>query len=198
MLALATYQLSTLLLLVLLAVAAVIDMRSHRIPNWLSLGGAALALVAYTVLLGTGKDGLLIGLGGWAVGLAVFLPFYVMGGMSAGDVKLMAMAGVFLDPLHALLASGLALGAGSLMGLAILFYRRGGLLMAQRYVSTLQCLAMTGRWSYVPPQTDEPAAQRFPYAAAVGVGTLATLWWNGTLIDFTELAQAFLLWIFNS
>jgi len=198
MLALATFQLSTLLLLVLLAVAAVIDMRSHRIPNWLSLGGVLPVLVLYVALLGFGSDGLLAGLGGWAIGLAVFLPLYMMGGMAAGDVKLMALAGSFLGPLHALLAAGLALGAGSVMGLAILVYRRGALLMARRYASTFQCLAITGKWSYVPPQADEPAAQRFPYAAAVGVGTLATLWWNGTLSDFTELTRAFLLWIFNS
>ncbi|MDX1698038.1 MAG: prepilin peptidase, partial [Thiohalobacterales bacterium] len=186
------------LLLVLLAVAAVIDTRSHRIPNWLSLGGVLPVLVLYIALLGIGSDGLLTGLGGWAVGLAVFLPFYFMGGMCAGDVKLMALTGSFLGPLHALLAAGLALGAGSLMGLAILLYRRGGLLMARRYVSTLQCLAITGKWSYVPPQTDEPAAQRFPYAAAIGVGTLATLWWTGILSNFTDMARAFLLWIFNS
>jgi prepilin peptidase CpaA len=198
MLALATFQLSTLLLLVLLSAAAVIDLRSHRVPNWLSLGGAVLALVAYAVLLGLGRDGLLAGLSGWAIGLAVFLPLYLMGGMGAGDVKLMAMAGTFLDPAHALLAGGLALGAGSLMGLAILVYRRGTVLMARRYSSTLRCLAMTGCWSYVPPENDEPAAQRFPYAAAVGVGTLATVWWNGTLTIFTELARALLLWIFNS
>lgn len=197
MLALATYQLSTLLLLALLAVATVTDMRSHRVPNWLSLGGAALALVAYTILLGIGRDGLLAGLSSWMVGLAVFLPLYLMGGMGAGDVKLMAMAAAFLDPAHALLASGLALGAGSLMGLAILFYRRGVLLMARRYGSTLQCLACTGKWSYIPPEIDEPAAQRFPYAAAVGIGTLATLWWTGTLSQFIYMSRSFLLWIFN-
>jgi prepilin peptidase CpaA len=198
MLALATYQLSTLLLLVLLAVATVIDLRSHRIPNWLSLGSTLLVLVLYVALLGIGSNGLLAGLGGWAVGLAVFLPLYLMGGMAAGDVKLMALAGSFLGPLHALLAAGLALGAGSLLGLAILLYRRGAMLMARRYASTFQCLAITGKWSYVPPQADEPAALRFPYAVAVGVGTLATLWWSGTLTDFTELARAFLLWIFNA
>jgi prepilin peptidase CpaA len=198
MLALATYQLSTLLLLALLAVAAVIDLRSHRVPNWLSLGGAVLALVCYVVLLGIGRDGLLAGLGSWMVGLAVFLPLYLMGGMGAGDVKLMAMAAAFLDPAFALLASGLALGTGSMMGLAILLYRRGAVLMARRYASTIQYLATTGRWNYVPPQADEPAALRFPYAAAVGMGTLATLWWSGTLSDFTELTRSFLIWIFNS
>lgn len=197
-LALATYQLSTLLLLGLLAAAALIDIRKHRIPNWLSLGGTVLALGLYIGLLGFSGDGLLHGLGGLAVGLAIFLPFYITGGMGAGDVKLMAMAGTFLGPYHALLAAGLGLGMGSLMGLTILLYRRGAAMMARRYLSTFHCLAVTGKWSYVPPEADEPAARRFPYAAAITVGTLATLWWTGTLSDFTDMTRAFLLWIFNS
>lgn len=197
MLALATYQLSTLLLLVLLIMAAVIDLRQHRVPNWLSLGGAVLALLTYAELLGTGNIGLLAGMGSWAIGLAVFLPLYLLGGMGAGDVKLMAMAAAFFDPRLALLASGLALGTGSLMGLAILFYRRGGLLMARRYLSTFRCLLVTGTWSYIPPLQTEPAAQRFPYAAAISVGALATLWWSGMLFDFTDMSRAFLSWIFS-
>jgi prepilin peptidase CpaA len=198
MLALTTYQISTLLLLSLLTTAVLIDMRRHQVPNWLSLGGTVLALGLYIALLGFGTDGLLTGLGGWAVGLAVFLPFYLMGGMGAGDAKLMAMAGTFLGPLDALLAAGLGLGAGSLMGLAVLLYRRGALLMVRRYLSTFQCLVVTGTWNYVPPAADEPAATRFPYAAAIAAGTLATLWWTGTLSESTDMVRALVLWIFNS
>jgi len=197
MLALATYQISTLLLLCLLAVAALIDMRQHRVPNLISLGGILVALALYASLLGFGTDGLLTGLAGMTIGLVIFLPFHIVGGMGAGDVKLMAMAGTFLDPLHALLAAGLSLGAGSLLGLGILLLRRGAGLMARRHASTFQCLAVTGRWSYVPPAADEPAAMRFPYALAIAVGTLATLWWSGTLSDSVNLSRAFLLWIIN-
>jgi prepilin peptidase CpaA len=198
MLALATHHLSTLLLLGLLAAAALIDLRSHRVPNWISLGGTVLALGLYIALPGAGREGLLTGLGGCAVGLAIFLPFYIKGGMGAGDVKLMAMAGTFLGPYHALLAAGLGLGMGSLLGLTILLYRHGALLMARRYLSTFQCLTVTGKWCYVPPAADEPAAQRFPYAAAIAIGTLATLWWTDTLPEFTDMTRALLLWIFNS
>jgi prepilin peptidase CpaA len=195
MLALATYQVSTLLLLSLLAAAAVIDLRRHRIPNLISLGGILLALGLQAWFVGLGSEGLLAALGGMALGLLIFIPFYATGGMGAGDVKLMAMAGAFLGPQHALLAAGLSLGAGSLMGLGILLWRRGATLMAHRYLSTFQCLTVTGKWSYVPPGGDEPAATRFPYAAAIAVGTLATLWWSGTLSEFIYLARSFLLWI---
>ncbi len=197
MLALATYQISTLLLLGLLVSAALIDMRRHRVPNLISLGGLVLGLGLNVWLLGPGTEGLLAALGGVLLGLLVFLPFYATGGMGAGDVKLMAMVGAYLDPLHALLAAGLSLAAGSLMGLGILLMRRGTGCMARRYESTFQCLAVTGKWSYVPPAADEPAAARFPYALAIALGTLATLWWSGTLSEFIYLSRAFLLWIIN-
>ena len=35
--------------------AKMIDLRSHRVPNWLSLGGAVLALVAYAGLPAIGS-----------------------------------------------------------------------------------------------------------------------------------------------
>ncbi|HYQ72616.1 MAG TPA: prepilin peptidase [Gammaproteobacteria bacterium] len=197
MLALATYQISTLLLLSLLATAAMIDLRCHRVPNLLSIGGLLLCLGLNIWFLGFGTQGLLSALGGALLALVIFLPFYSAGGMGAGDVKLMVMAAAFLDPRYALLAAGLSLATGSLMGLGILLMRRGFGCMARRYVSTFQCLAVTGRWSYVPPEAHEPAAARFPYALAIALGTLAALWWSGTLSDFIYLSRAFLLWIIN-
>ena len=197
MLALATFQISTLLLLGLLAGAVLIDMRRHSVPNLISLGGLVLGLALNIWLLGPGTEGLLTALGGVLLGLLVFLPFYATGGMGAGDVKLMAMVGAYLDPLHVLLAAGLSLAAGSLMGLGILLMRRGAGCMARRYTSSFQCLAVTGKWSYVPPAADEPAAARFPYALAIALGTLATLWWSGTLSEFIYLSRDFLSWIIN-
>jgi len=197
MLALATYHISTLLLLGLLVSATLVDMRYHRIPNLISLGGLVLGLGLNICFLGMGTQGLLSALGGATLCLLLFLPFHMTNGMGAGDVKLMAMAGAYLDPLHALLAAGLSLGAGSLLGLGILLMRRGAGMMARRYVSTFQCLTVTGKWSYVPPAADEPAATRFPYALAIATGTLATLWWSGTLSDFINLSRSFLLWIIS-
>jgi prepilin peptidase CpaA len=197
MLALATNQISTLLLLGLLASATLVDLRCQRVPNLISLGGLVLGLGLNAWFLGLGAQGLLAALGGVLLTLLIFLPFYATGGMGAGDVKLMAMVGAYVDPLNALLAAGLSLAAGSLIGLGILLMRRGAGCMTRRYISTFQCLAITGKWSYVPPAADEAAALRFPYALAIALGTLATLWWSGTLSDFVYLLKDFLSWIIN-
>ncbi|MBZ5608149.1 MAG: prepilin peptidase [Acidobacteriia bacterium] len=80
------------IILVLLVVpAAVYDLRFRRIPNWLVLAGLLLGLGLNSFLFEwTGLRASLLGLG---VGLLVYFPLYMLRGMGAGDVKLMAAVG---------------------------------------------------------------------------------------------------------
>src|SRR4051812_20148860 len=77
--------------------AAVIDIRSRRIPNWLTLTGVVLgfalnALLAYPFPLeGLKNAGL-----GMLFGFAVYFVLYLIRAMGAGDVKLMAAVGAIL------------------------------------------------------------------------------------------------------
>lgn len=162
-----------LLLLILLA-ATCTDIKRHRIPNLLSLGGIVLGLGFQ--IWAFGFEGLLTGLGGFGMGLLILLPFYAFGGMGAGDVKLMAAVGTFLGPFNALLAAAFTLMAGGVLGIIVLLLRRGGMASLRRYGSTLKCLATTGQFSYIPPAAGEAAATRFPYALAILTGTVTALW----------------------
>ena len=78
--------------------AVVCDLRTRRIPNVLTLGGAALALVAG--LTAGGASGLAQAVGGWLLGAILFFPFFALGGMGAGDVKLIAALGAWLGPVE--------------------------------------------------------------------------------------------------
>jgi len=163
-------------LLIMILIGAVwSDIQRHRIPNILSLGGIILGIAAHTWM--NGASGLLTGIGGATVGMGIFLPFYLGQGMGAGDVKLMGAAGAFLGPEYALLATGLSLGSGGVLAIVILASRGGLKPLATRYLSTIKCLSVTGKLSYIPPAPGEVATIKFPYAIAIGIGTLATLWW---------------------
>ena len=133
-----------------------------------------------------GHLGLITGVGGTAVGIGVFLPFYLAGGMGAGDVKLMGTVGAFLGPKYAFLATGLCLGAGGVLAVIILISRGGLKDLLVRYMMTLKCLITTGELCHIPPEPDEVASVKFPYATAIGIGTLVTLWWMGALQGFSE------------
>ena len=82
------------LLLMLVVTAAFFDLRSRRIPNWLVLAG---------LLLGFGLNGFLFewpgvtrSLEGMGLALLIYFPLYLLRGMGAGDVKLMAAVGAIV------------------------------------------------------------------------------------------------------
>jgi prepilin peptidase CpaA len=94
--ALPTWLLATVALLS--AIAAASDLRARRIPNWLTLSG---------VLAGFGLNAMLLGWSGLsasglglALAFALYFPLYLLRGMGAGDVKLMAALGSLLGPMN--------------------------------------------------------------------------------------------------
>lgn len=98
--------------LVTVCIAAVIDARTRKIPNWLTFPGALLALIMQFAL-NQNWHGLLIGTQGWLAGAALVLVSsltpriigrYKQGPIGFGDVKLMAMVGAWLGPLEVCLA----------------------------------------------------------------------------------------------
>ncbi|WP_342245875.1 A24 family peptidase [Pseudomonas sp. OTU5201] len=162
-------------LLGLLGVAVACDLRRHRIPNLLVLLGIALGLAGQSYadgLAGLGNGGL-----GLSIGFAAFLPLYAVGGMAAGDVKLMAMVGAFLTPFAALSAALSCLVAGGLCGLLIVLVRGQLPQTVARYGVMFRTRA------YIAPAADEVAGQAFPYSVAILLGTLASgLWWFAILL----------------
>ena len=84
------------LLLAIVLVAAIYDLRFRRIPNWLNLSGVVLGLGINTLLFaGDGLTGAVLGM---ACSLTVYVPLYLIRGMGAGDVKLMAAVGAIAGP----------------------------------------------------------------------------------------------------
>ena len=83
-------------LLLVLLLAAMIDLRTFRIPNLITMPFAIGALTYYGVRYG--YAGLLFSLAGFGVGLLLLLVPYMLGGLGGGDVKLLGMAGAFLGP----------------------------------------------------------------------------------------------------
>lgn len=74
--------------------AATTDLAKRRVPNALTGLSIVVGLVAHAVFpSGQGVGAALLG---FAVGLAVFFPFFALGGLGGGDVKLMAALGTWI------------------------------------------------------------------------------------------------------
>ncbi len=163
-------------LLALVWTAAIWDVRTRRVPNWLTGGGAVAAISLY---LFTDPGGVLsTALTGVAVGGAVLLPGFFLRSTGAADVKLMAAAGGFLGPAGAFTAALTAIVAGALTALILVAVRQlagGGGSPWGRYGLMLKTLLVTGRAAYVRPAAGEVMGAKFPFAVAIAVGvTLVT------------------------
>lgn len=87
---------SLLALTMLVTAAAIYDCRFRRIPNWLNLCGLILGCGFNLYYFGI-RGGIQAG-EGLALAATVYLPLYLLRGMGAGDVKLMAAIGSLAGP----------------------------------------------------------------------------------------------------
>jgi len=147
------------------------------LPNVLTLGSAALALIAASSAAGwAGVGAAAIG---WLIGLAIFFPVFFLRGMGGGDVKLMAALGAWLgvpDVLRLALFTALAGGV-----LALLVASRRG--YARKLVANVLAIVTFWRVMGMQPHpifrldaVDAPQRLRLPYAIPIAVGLLVTLW----------------------
>lgn len=160
----------------ILVIAAATDIRSRRIPNWLTFP-AIIAGILYHFFT-AGIQGGLLSMAGVLMGMAFFLPFYIKGGTGAGDVKLMGAVGAFLGPrgvFYAFLFTSMAGGV-----YACLLLMRHGLFKQtfRRYRDMLGTVLLLHKMIYLPPDTAMPVL-RFGIAIAVGtIGfVLADMMW---------------------
>lgn len=154
--------------------AAVIDVRTRRIPNILTFGSAAAAFGYHA--WSAGAPGFGASAGGWALGVALFLPMFLLRGMGAGDVKLLGAVGAWLGPrgvlyagLYSVLAGGvLALVVGGMHGyLGKAFSNIWGLLGVWRTAGIQPLPGLT---------IEDSVGPRLAYGVAIAAGTLATVW----------------------
>jgi prepilin peptidase CpaA len=144
--------------------AAVIDLRTRRVPNILT--GSLAATGVAIAFSGVGHVGLAASLLGLVLGVALMLPGHLLGGTGAGDVKLFAAVGTLLGPAGILYAFVYTAVAGGVLALVTAIVRGRGC----RTVRLLGRLvtARATRDSIEHPSIDN----RFAYAPAIAVGAV--------------------------
>jgi prepilin peptidase CpaA len=145
--------------------ATVVDIRTHRIPNWLTatMAGIGVGLAAS----GTSGVSLLASMAGFALGLALMMPGHALGATGAGDVKLMAAVGAMVGPGTVVTAFAFTAIAGGIMALVI----------AVRRQQLRATLSGTGRLIAAPAEMKHeigsaPKSSRFAYGPAIAVGSM--------------------------
>jgi prepilin peptidase CpaA len=167
---------------IVLVEAAVIDGLKLRVPNWLTyhlaLGGLAYAGWFW------GVPGLLWSLGGLALGLALLLPLYAIGGMGAGDVKLLAGIGAWTGGSMVFGSFLVAAIVGAVMALVMIAFSGE----AARHWAMFRTIAQEVVVIRDPVELSRIAAKRkptmllLPYGIPITIGTIGYLAWSGLLI----------------
>lgn len=85
-----------IILLATVLLAAILDVRYRRIPNWLNLSALVLGIGSNILLFHI--HGFVLSLLGLGCSLIIYVPLYLLRGMGAGDVKLMAAVGSITGP----------------------------------------------------------------------------------------------------
>jgi prepilin peptidase CpaA len=85
-----------IVLLLVVGTAAWSDFRTRQIPNEITVPGAVLGFALY--VWHSGVQGAWTSLEGALLGLGIFIVFFLVGGMGAGDVKLFAAVGSLVGP----------------------------------------------------------------------------------------------------
>ncbi|MCA9036924.1 MAG: prepilin peptidase [Planctomycetaceae bacterium] len=148
----------------ILILAAWIDGKELRVPNWITFPMVLSGLVYSTCVGGLG--GLGAGLMGMCVGLLTLLPLYSVGGMGAGDVKLMAGIGAWLGWKVTLLAFCVSVIVGAVMAVLMVLWSR----KAKHHYSNF--LMILSEWMVIrnPVELSRIAAERKPTMALLPYG----------------------------
>lgn len=164
-----------MLLGALVLAAAIHDLRTRRIPNWLVLTGVLLGMGVNVLLYGWA--GLRLSLLGMGLALAVYFPLFALRAAGAGDAKLMAAVGAFAGPWNWLGIFVCTALSGGLLAVLLLLYR------GQLKTSLWNVAYILGQLTQLrPPYQDRPDldvrhphAVTLPHGATIAVGTAAFL-----------------------
>ncbi|SJZ44676.1 A24 family peptidase [Selenihalanaerobacter shriftii] len=149
---------------VILFIAMWIDIKKGIIPNWLNFSLILFGLIINLYL--TGWTGLLFGMKGFLLGLAIFLLPFALGGLGAGDVKLVSAVGALKGAKFIFIDSVIIAIVGGIISLFILLKNKkiGKFFYKLLYRLPLKDLSQKSK------------SDSFAYGVAIAVGTWITLW----------------------
>src|SRR3954467_4656842 len=108
-----------------LVLAALIDGLKLKVPNWITFP-MIIAGWIYSAMLSpyAGWEGLMYSVLGTIVGLALLMPAYAIGGMGAGDVKLLAGVGAWVWCTTTLYAFAVSTIVGAIIAILMVLFQR--------------------------------------------------------------------------
>jgi prepilin peptidase CpaA len=157
---------------VILIVAAVIDGRKLKVPNWITFPLIISGWLASGIIYGWAGVG--ASLWGTAIGLGLLLPAYAIGGMGAGDVKLLAGVGAWVGATQTFWAFIVSAILGAIIAVIMVVVSRKWRHHQKQFFSIMTEIMVIKS----PSKLSEIAAERkpsmmlLPYGIPIAIGTI--------------------------
>jgi prepilin peptidase CpaA len=163
-------QIIWLLTLAMTLTGALLDWRSRRLPNWLTIPGLLLGVAVHTAI--GGWHGALFAVEGAAVAMLLLLTPVLIRVLGAGDWKLVGAVGAFLGPVLVLFVLfGSILGSG-IMALVQMIYARRVIETFRNMKTLVRGFFAFGLKPNPEMSLDNPARMKLPFGVAVAAATI--------------------------
>ena len=150
--------------------AAVVDWRSRRIPNWLTVPGLFIGIVTHTVI--SGWPGTKMSLEGAGLALGLLLPIVLLRALGAGDWKLMGAVGAFLGPVLLLFVLLGSIFVAGLMAMVQAIKTRRVKETLVNMAVLVQGFVAFGLRPHPEISIDNPRSLKLPFGVAVAAATI--------------------------
>lgn len=166
------------ILISVLLICLYTDVKSRKILNIVTLPTLFFGLV-YN-MNNNGLEGFLFSGKGFLVGLGVLIIPYLLGGMGAGDVKLMAAIGSLMGTSFVFFSFIYTALIGGVIGILLILKSRGFIATIKSFFFNITNVVFfrCNLGSIIIPK-DRTNSISFPYGVAIVLGTLCTLVWGG-------------------
>lgn len=155
----------------IMVAAAIYDIKFQRIPNFITYPSMVIALCFHGIT--NGWEGLGFGMVGLLLGTGLFFIPYLMGGMGAGDAKMMGAAGAVLGAKGVFIAALFTAIIGGLYAIVLLITKttihKG---FVHRYAATIKTYLMTRQFVPIHPNNEDGKKPKLCYGVAIALGTL--------------------------
>src|ERR1700732_1079878 len=155
--------------LLLTFAAAVLDWRSRKIPNWLTVSGILAGIILRTTL--GGWPGAKSSLEGVGLALGVLLPLVLLRALGAGDWKLMGAVGALLGPRMVLFVLLASIFVSGMMAIVMMVQTKRVKATLRNLVVLVHGFLSFGLRTHPEISLENPGLLKLPFGAAVALGT---------------------------
>ena len=154
------------------------DFSRQKIPNLITFPLMIYGLVFHTVT--SGLSGFGFSFVGILTGIGIFIIPYILGGMGAGDAKLMGGAGALIGAKGAIISGVFSILIGLIYAIILLvIYSKYGITFLKSSGTLIKTLFFTRQWIYIPPESEEKRPT-LCYALPIALGTLIYIYLKAT------------------